>query len=133
MKYNKLSVAVAAFAFAAVSAQNSNVLKYPETKKVSHTDTYFGTQVSDPYRWLEDDRAEDTKAWVQQEVKFTQDYLAQIPFRDQLKKQLMDIWNYEKISAPFKKVNTPIFLKMMVFRRNLYFTEKMRQVRRKYF
>lgn len=111
MKYNKLSVAVAAFAFAAVSAQNSNVLKYPETKKVSHTDTYFGTQVSDPYRWLEDDRAEDTKAWVQQEVKFTQDYLAQIPFRDQLKKQLMDIWNYEKISAPFKKGKYTYFSK----------------------
>ncbi|OPC17794.1 prolyl endopeptidase [Elizabethkingia meningoseptica] len=111
MKYNKLSVAVAAFAFAAVSAQNSNVLKYPETKKVSHTDTYFGTQVSDPYRWLEDDRAEDTKAWVQQEVKFTQDYLVQIPFRDQLKKQLMDIWNYEKISAPFKKGKYTYFSK----------------------
>ncbi|AQX86623.1 S9 family peptidase [Elizabethkingia bruuniana] len=111
MKYKKLSVAVAAFAFAAVSAQNSNSLKYPETKKVNHTDTYFGNQVSDPYRWLEDDRAEDTKAWVQQEVKFTQDYLAQIPFRGQIKKQLLDIWNYEKISAPFKKGKYTYFYK----------------------
>ncbi len=87
MKYKKTICGSCSFLlFAAVSAQNSNSLKYPETKKVNHTDTYFGNQVADPYRWLEDDRAEDTKAWVQQEVKFTQDYLAQIPFREQIKK-----------------------------------------------
>lgn len=81
----------------------TNNLQYPETKKISHIDEYFGTQVEDPYRWLEDDRADDTKDWVQREVAFTSDYLSQIPFREELRAQLKDIWNYEKIGAPFKE------------------------------
>src|SRR5690606_32904886 len=85
--------------------------KYPETKKVSHTDTYFGAQVADPYRWLEDDRAEDTKDWVQREVKFTQDYLSKIGFREQIRTQLKDLWNYEKIGAPFKEGDFTYFYK----------------------
>jgi prolyl oligopeptidase len=75
---------------------------YPMTKKVQHEDNYFGVQVADPYRWLEDDRAQDTKEWVGSEVQFTQNYLSQIPFLDELKNQLRDKWNYEKISAPFE-------------------------------
>ena len=57
---------------------HSKTMKYPETKKISHTDEYFGTKVEDPYRWLEDDRAADTKDWVKREVAFTNDYLSQI-------------------------------------------------------
>lgn len=86
-------------------------LKYPETKKVDQTDDYFGTKVSDPYRWLEDDRAEDTKDWVQREVAFTNDYLSKIPFREEIKNQLRDIWNYEKIGAPFKEGEYTYFYK----------------------
>ncbi len=86
-------------------------LKYPETRKVSHTDSYFGTEVADPYRWLEDDRAEDTKDWVQREVKFTQDYLSKIGFREQIRTQLKDLWNYEKIGAPFKEGDYTYFYK----------------------
>lgn len=76
-------------------------LEYPETKKVSHIDEYWGEQVADPYRWLEDDHAEDTKAWViaQNEVAFG--YLEQIPFRDKIRDRLEEVWNYEKVSAPF--------------------------------
>lgn len=76
---------------------------YPTTKKVDHSDTYFGVTVQDPYRWLEDDRAEDTKDWVQREVQFTNDYLSKIPFREEIRNQLRDKWNYEKISAPFEE------------------------------
>ena len=86
-------------------------LNYPETKKVEHTDEYFGTKVQDPYRWLEDDRAEDTKDWVQREVAFTNDYLAKIPFREEIRAQLKDIWNYEKIGAPFKEGDFTYFYK----------------------
>ena len=84
------------------SAQNKDFkkMKYPETKQIGQVDDYFGVKVSDPYRWLEDDRAEDTKEWVKREVAFTNEYLAKIPFREQIKKQLRDIWNYEKIGAP---------------------------------
>lgn len=76
---------------------------YPTTKKVDHSDDYFGVTVQDPYRWLEDDRAEDTKDWVQREVAFTNDYLSKIPFREEIRNQLRDKWNYEKISAPFEE------------------------------
>lgn len=77
--------------------------QYPETKKIKHTDEYFGVKVEDPYRWLEDDLSSETKAWVDAQNKVTFGYLDQIPLRSQLKDQLTEIWNYEKISAPFKE------------------------------
>ena len=91
-------------------AQKSD-LKYPTTAKGPHVDEYFGTKVADPYRWLEDDRAEDTKAWVKKEQAFTQSYLDKIPFRAEIGKQLKDIWNYEKIGAPFIIGNYTYFYK----------------------
>jgi prolyl oligopeptidase len=78
-------------------------LPYPATKKVDTVNTYFGTKVPDPYRWLEDDRAADTKAWVVEENKVTQNYLGQIPYREDIRKRLEKLWNYEKYSAPFKE------------------------------
>ncbi|WP_417428737.1 prolyl oligopeptidase family serine peptidase [Halpernia sp.] len=86
-------------------------LNYPETKKIEHSDTYFGTLVEDPYRWLEDDRSEDTKDWVKREAAFTKDYFSKIPFRDKIKSELKNIWNYEKIGAPFKEGNFTYFYK----------------------
>lgn len=77
--------------------------KYPKTKKGKQQDIYFGTKVADPYRWLEDDLSTDTKKWIKEENTVTFNYLEQIPFREVFKKQLTDLWNYEKISAPFKK------------------------------
>jgi len=76
-------------------------LKYPETKKVTQTDNYWGEVVEDPYRWLEDDNAEDTKDWVIAQNKVSFGYLEQIPFRDQIRERLEEVWNYEKVSAPF--------------------------------
>lgn len=74
---------------------------YPNTEKIAHTDIYFGNEVEDPYRWLEDDLAKNTKEWVKLENKITQDYLSQIPYRDAIKSRLEKLWNYEKFSAPF--------------------------------
>jgi prolyl oligopeptidase len=84
-------------------ASSMNLKPYPQTKKEAVIDNYFGTEVSDPYRWLEDDTASDTKAWVAAENQVTQDYLTQIPFRNAMKSRLEKLWNYEKISAPFKE------------------------------
>ncbi len=104
--------AVMLFASAiAANTINAQQMKYPTTHKIEHQDTYFGSVVQDPYRWLEDDRSVETGAWVKEENKFTQDYLSQIPFREQIRKQLNDIWNYEKISAPFKKGDYTYFYK----------------------
>ena len=112
MKIAILTASVAVLALNMMNAQNLNSnLKYPETKKISHTDEYFGSKVADPYRWLEDDRADDTKDWVQREVAFTNDYLKKIPFREEIRNQLKDIWNYEKIGAPFKEGDFTYFYK----------------------
>lgn len=77
-------------------------LKYPATKKVEHTDEYQGTKVADPYRWLEDDNSEETKAWVQEQNKVTFDYLNKIPYRAQWRKRIEEVYNYAKYSAPFR-------------------------------
>ena len=84
---------------------------YPQTKKVDTVDTYFGVEVKDPYRWLEDDRSEETAEWVKAENKVTYDYLGKIPFREELKKRLSDLWNYEKVGAPFKEGNYTYYYK----------------------
>jgi len=86
-------------------------IQYPETKKGDVVDTYFEVEVADPYRWLEDDRSEETAAWVKAQNEVTNSYLAQIPFRDQLKKQMEEAWNYEKIGAPFKEGKYTYFFK----------------------
>lgn len=85
------------------NSPNPNTMNYPKTNKADVSDTYFGTTIKDPYRWLEDDRAEDTKAWVEAENKVTQNYLSKIPFRADIKKRLETLWNYEKFTAPFKE------------------------------
>jgi prolyl oligopeptidase len=77
--------------------------QYPVARKTDVQDTYFGTVVEDPYRWLEDDRAADTKAWVQAENAVTQAYLDKIPFRNAIRERLSKLWNYEKYSTPFKE------------------------------
>ena len=83
-----------------VNAQNKT-MNYPQTAKKEVVDTYFNNKISDPYRWLEDDRSAETAAWVTAQNNVTFAYLDQIPYRDQLKKQLTEKWNYEKIGAPF--------------------------------
>ena len=105
-----LSVAVLLCSFT-FAQQMNNKLTYPATKKVDTVDTYFGARVPDPFRWLEDDRAEDTKAWVKAENKVTMDYLSRIPYRDSIYKRLEQLWNYEKYSAPFKEGGYTYFYK----------------------
>ncbi len=91
--------------------QINRSLTYPETKKVDTVDNYFGTEVKDPYRWLEDDRSPDTEAWVKEENKATFGYLDKIPYREEIKKRLEDIWNYEKIGSPNKEGDYTYFSK----------------------
>lgn len=78
-------------------------IKYPHTPKVDTVDTYFGTQVKDPYRWLEDDRAPETEAWVKEQNTITYNYLEKIPYRDSIRQRLTELNNFVKYSSPFKK------------------------------
>src|SRR5882757_8545950 len=78
-------------------------LQYPGTKKDSTVDDYHGTKVADPYRWLEDDNSDATKAWVEAENKVTFNFLEQIPQRAAIKERLTQRWNYERFGVPFKE------------------------------
>ena len=86
-------------------------VKYPETAKKAVVDTLFGTAVTDNYRWLEDDRSKETEAWVKAENEVTFDYLSKIPYREQLKNRLSELWNYEKVGTPFKEGDYTYFYK----------------------
>ena len=77
-------------------------IQYPKADKDGTVDNYFGTEVADPYRWLEDDTSAKTAAWVEAENKITNSYLSKIPFRQKLLKRLTEVANYEKLSAPRK-------------------------------
>ncbi|MFZ2054283.1 MAG: prolyl oligopeptidase family serine peptidase [Candidatus Aminicenantales bacterium] len=77
-------------------------ITYPITEKGDVVDDYFGTKVADAYRWLEDDKAEKVKQWVESQNAVTFDYLGQIPFRDQIRTRLTEIYNYPRYSAPFR-------------------------------
>ncbi|MCD4698196.1 MAG: prolyl oligopeptidase family serine peptidase [Bacteroidales bacterium] len=86
-------------------------LPYPHTNKVDTVDVYFGTNVPDPYRWLEDDNSDETAEWVTAQNEVTFGYLEQIPFRDKIKSRLEQIWDYPKFGTPFKEGNNYFFFK----------------------
>ncbi|MBS1608324.1 MAG: S9 family peptidase [Bacteroidetes bacterium] len=86
-------------------------IHYPKPRKVDTVNNYHGTLVADPYRWMEDDNSGETKAWVQEENKITQDYLSKIPYREKVKRRLTEMWNYPRVSAPFRKEGFYYFTK----------------------
>ena len=93
------------------STNDSAKMNYPLTRKTDSVDVYFGTKIADPYRWLEDDRSSETGEWVKAQNKVTFDYLATIPFRGRVKERLTKIWNFTKVSTPFKKGKNYFFYK----------------------
>jgi len=99
----KIILALAVLALVLVPAcKKAEPLKYPVTAKVDQVDDYFGTKVADPYRWLEDDKSAETAGWVQAQNAVTFGYLQKIPFRESLKKRLLDIYNYPHYSSPIR-------------------------------
>lgn len=84
----------------------SQKITYPATRKSNQIDDYHGEKVADPYRWLEDDNAEETKKWVEEQNKVTFGYLQSIPFRQKIAARLEKAWNFERYSVPFKKGDT---------------------------
>lgn len=103
MKHSLFSVALLLLVACNQNPNNTNdeKMNYPQTRMDNTVDTYFGTQVADPYRWLEDDRSAETAQWVKTQNDFTFGYLSKIPYRQAIKEKLEKLWNYEKLSAPF--------------------------------
>jgi len=102
-KARTLYTCLVAALFAIQFTVSAEKLQYPKTRTVDHTDTYFGTTVPDPYRWLEDDNSPETAQWVQEENKLTFGYLEKIPHRAKVKERLETLYNYPKYSAPFRR------------------------------
>jgi len=86
-------------------------IDYPVARRETVADTFFGTIIPDPYRWLEDDRSDETAAWVHEQNKVTFGYLEKIPYRNQVRESLTKIWNYEKYTLPFKEGDYTYFSK----------------------
>jgi len=107
----KITVVLIAFIPMLFIACNSNRVKYPEAKKGDVVDNYFGTQVADPYRWLEDDKSPEVTEWVKAQNEVTFNYLNQIPFRSKIKDRLTEIWNYTSMGTPFKEGGRYYFFK----------------------
>lgn len=84
------------------SATVQEQLNYPYSIKSDHQDNYSGTEVADPYHWLENENSDTTAQWVDKQNEVTFAYLDKIPFRKQIKDRLTQLWNYPKFGAPFK-------------------------------
>ena len=88
-----LSIMIPSLGFAAA-------IDYPQARKADVVDELHGTRVPDPYRWLEDDNSPETKEWVAAQNRVTEDYLATIPQRGEIRKRLAELWNFERAGAP---------------------------------
>jgi len=96
----------ACFLFAAAlacQAADAPKITYPPTRQEPVIDDYHGTKVADTYRWLEDDNAPETKAWVEAQNKVTNAFLETIPAREKIRERLTKLWNYERFTAPWKR------------------------------
>lgn len=98
-----MKLTLSALALAAAFTVQAQTLDYPATRKVEQTDSYHGTTVADPYRWLEDDNSAETKAWVAAENAVTDKFLAAMPQRLPVRKLYTELYNFEKFGVPFRE------------------------------
>ena len=103
MRFPKSSTVLLLVALLFALPTSAQKVQPPATKKIDHVDDYHGTKVADPYRWLEDDNAADTKEWVEAENKVTFSYLDSIAERKWIKERLTTLWNYERYGLPNKE------------------------------
>ncbi len=95
------------------SSSAQNMIEYPQSKKVDQVDTFFSTEVADPYRWLEDDvrNSDDVKQWVEDQNEVTQAYLKTLPHREEIEDRLTELWDFEKYRPPSKRGDKYYFYK----------------------
>ena len=106
-------VAIAATTYGKRPHPTDEQTTYPPTRRVDHTDTYFGVKVRDPYRWLEEDirNSKEVADWVAAENKVTFQYLESIPQREEIRRRLTDLWNFTQYSVAFKEGGRYYYLK----------------------
>ena len=110
-----IAAAAAIFSISIFSSQcyAQTMIEYPESKQVEQVDIFFGTEVADPYRWLEDDvrNSDDVEQWVIEQNKVTQDYLQTLPYRKEIEQRLTKLWDFEKFRPPAKHGDKYYFYK----------------------
>ncbi|UCG50679.1 MAG: S9 family peptidase, partial [Candidatus Latescibacterota bacterium] len=111
-----MALVVVAFWVAAVlpvqsETTETKTFEYPPAKKVDVVDDFHGTQVADPYRWLEDHESDETTAWVDAQNKITQHFIQDIPAREAIETRLTELWNYPRYSLPYKHGGRYFFYK----------------------
>ena len=89
----------------------ASTFKYPATQRIEHFDTYHGTRIADPYRWLENPDSLETRSWIQAQNELAQPYLEAIPARERIKKRMTELWNYERYDIPLKRGNRYFYLR----------------------
>src|SRR5579872_3209602 len=110
---------------ATAQVQQSQRPNYPETKKVDQVDTFFGTKVADPYRWMEDLTSPELAEWVKQENALTEQYLSQIGMRAQFKSRITELWDYPKVSLPFREAGRLFYARNSgLQRQSVFYTRK---------
>ena len=97
--------------FSMIALSNAGNFQYPPAPKDNTVDDYFGTKVADPYRPLENPDSPETRAWIQAEDKLTSGYLSQIPQRENIRKRITDLWNFEKYEVPYHQGGRYFYLK----------------------
>ena len=108
---DQLASTAAAASPVAASSTASKGLRYPPAKTVDVVDDYFGTEVVDPYRWMENPDDPDLRKWIVAENELTQSWLAEVSVRDSIRDRLTRLWNYPRTSAPFKRGEKIFFFK----------------------
>src|SRR5512139_418185 len=97
------TLALALLLMSVTLAARQSPFKYPQAKKADQIDNFFGTKIADPYRWLEDSDAPDTRAWIDAQNALTFGYLKQIPERERITARLKALWDYERYGVPSRE------------------------------
>ena len=107
----KIIYLIAVMGIIASACSKTSKMNYPETRKENVVDSYFGTEVEDPYRWLEDDNSAETAAWVEAQNEVTFGYLNQLPERERINSRLTELMDFPRVSAPSKRAGKYFYYK----------------------
>ena len=111
MRSARLLLMLMILCLVAACGSPQQTIQYPETRKADVVDDYHGTEVADPYRWLEDLNSDETAAWVAAQNEITFSFLERVPARERIVERMTELWNYPRYSTPFERTGHYFFLK----------------------
>ncbi|MDA0915387.1 MAG: prolyl oligopeptidase family serine peptidase [Proteobacteria bacterium] len=99
-----LLAATAGLIAAPLAAGTPTVSEYPETYAQDLTETFFGEEVADPYRWLEDDvrKNPEVALWVERQNEVTDAFLSRLDNRDWFAQRIAGLLDFERFGIPDK-------------------------------